>query len=50
MQYSEIRAPGLHMMGHICDPDRLVADMCAMGIECSQSGKQLLEVSSKGGA
>jgi saccharopine dehydrogenase-like NADP-dependent oxidoreductase len=33
MQYDEVRKPGLHLMGHLCEPVRLVADMQAMGIE-----------------
>jgi saccharopine dehydrogenase (NAD+, L-lysine-forming) len=32
MQYNEIRRPGVHYMGHLCDPGRLVADMETMGI------------------
>jgi hypothetical protein len=31
MQYETIRRPGLHMMGHLPDPDQLFKDMESMG-------------------
>jgi saccharopine dehydrogenase (NAD+, L-lysine-forming) len=37
MQYNEIRSPGLHLMGHVCDPRKLVADMAAMGIQLTET-------------
>lgn len=33
MQFDQVRKPGLHYMGHLCEPRRLVDDMQAMGIE-----------------
>jgi hypothetical protein len=33
MQYEQIRRPGLHMMGHLAEPDRLFADMQQMGVQ-----------------
>jgi len=50
MQYNEIRRPGLHLMGHLCEPLRLVADMQAMGIERTEPAVQRPEASSEGGA
>ncbi|MCL5611509.1 MAG: saccharopine dehydrogenase NADP-binding domain-containing protein [Chloroflexi bacterium] len=32
MQYNEARRPGLHMMGHLAEPDRLFKDMEQMGV------------------
>jgi hypothetical protein len=49
MQYDHIRTPGLYMMGHICDTDRLVADMRTMGIEYSQPAEQPSEPQGRGG-
>lgn len=31
MQYNAVRKPGLHMMGHLAEPDRLFRDMESMG-------------------
>jgi hypothetical protein len=31
-QYDHVRKPGLHMMGHLAEPDRLFSDMEAMGV------------------
>jgi saccharopine dehydrogenase (NAD+, L-lysine-forming) len=31
-QYHNIRRPGLHMMGHLADPDCLFQDMERMGV------------------
>jgi len=33
MQYDCIRRPGLHMMGHLAEPDRLLHDMERMGVK-----------------
>ena len=33
MQYDRIRQPGLHMMGHLVEPDRLFQDMERMGVQ-----------------
>ena len=33
MQYEKIRNPGLHMMGHLVEPDRLFNDMEWMGVK-----------------
>jgi hypothetical protein len=33
MQYEQIRRPGLQMMGHLAEPDRLFADMQQMGVQ-----------------
>jgi len=49
-QYDEIRRPGLHFMGHLCEPLRLVADMQAMGIEKSETVSQKLQATGQGGA
>jgi saccharopine dehydrogenase (NAD+, L-lysine-forming) len=35
MQYENIRKPGLYMMGHLPDPNRLFKDMEAMGATVS---------------
>jgi saccharopine dehydrogenase (NAD+, L-lysine-forming) len=35
-QYGEVRTAGLHLMGHLCDPIRLVADMQQMGIKATE--------------
>ncbi len=32
MQYNRVRHPGLHMMGHLAEPDRLFKDMEQMGV------------------
>ncbi len=32
MQYEQIRKPGLHLMGHIVQPERLFRDMESMGV------------------
>ena len=32
LQYNQIRQPGLHMMGHLAEPDRLLSDMERMGV------------------
>ncbi|HLF74150.1 MAG TPA: saccharopine dehydrogenase NADP-binding domain-containing protein, partial [Anaerolineales bacterium] len=32
LQYNQIRRPGLHMMGHLAEPDRLFNDMEGMGV------------------
>ncbi|MGZ9225643.1 MAG: saccharopine dehydrogenase family protein [Anaerolineales bacterium] len=32
LQYNQIRQPGLHMMGHLAEPDRLFHDMERMGV------------------
>jgi saccharopine dehydrogenase (NAD+, L-lysine-forming) len=32
LQYNQIRQPGLHMMGHLAEPDRLFNDMERMGV------------------
>jgi saccharopine dehydrogenase (NAD+, L-lysine-forming) len=32
MQYEKIRCPGLHMMGHLPDPNQLFKDMECMGV------------------
>ncbi|HSL29330.1 MAG TPA: hypothetical protein VK900_09045, partial [Anaerolineales bacterium] len=31
-QYDRVRKPGLHMMGHLTDPDCLFQDMERMGV------------------
>jgi hypothetical protein len=31
MQYENIRKPGLHMMGHLAEPEQLFKDMETMG-------------------
>lgn len=31
-QYNQIRGPGLHMMGHLAEPERLFSDMERMGV------------------
>jgi saccharopine dehydrogenase (NAD+, L-lysine-forming) len=31
MQYERVRKPGLHMMGHLAEPDQLFRDMEGMG-------------------
>jgi saccharopine dehydrogenase (NAD+, L-lysine-forming) len=36
-QFGQIRCPGLHLMGHLCDPQRLIADMQRMGIILTQT-------------
>jgi hypothetical protein len=33
MQYEEIRKPGLHMMGHLPEPEKLFRDMESMGVK-----------------
>jgi saccharopine dehydrogenase (NAD+, L-lysine-forming) len=33
MQYEHIRKPGLHMMGHLAEPDCLFHDMERMGVK-----------------
>jgi saccharopine dehydrogenase-like NADP-dependent oxidoreductase len=48
MQYNEVRRPGVHYMGHLCDPGRLVADMQTMGIAKSESQEPCSD-SSRGG-
>jgi saccharopine dehydrogenase (NAD+, L-lysine-forming) len=35
MQYNKVRRPGLHMMGHLAEPDQLFRDMEAMGVRVS---------------
>ena len=37
MQYDHIRRPGLHMMGHLVEPDRLFSDMERMGVQVTTS-------------
>jgi len=37
MQYDQIRKPGLHMMGHLAEPDCLFDDMQQMGVRVSTS-------------
>ena len=37
MQYDRIRRPGLHMMGHLAEPDRLFQDMEQMGVRVKMS-------------
>ena len=37
IQYEEIRRPGLHMMGHLAEPDRLFDDMQRMGVQVTTS-------------
>jgi saccharopine dehydrogenase (NAD+, L-lysine-forming) len=37
LQYPKIRCPGLHMMGHLCNPSRLMTDMQDMGIKAYES-------------
>jgi hypothetical protein len=32
MQYDGVRKPGLHMLGHIAEPNRLFGDMQHMGV------------------
>jgi hypothetical protein len=34
-QYDRARKPGLHMMGHLADPDCLFQDMQKMGVRVS---------------
>jgi saccharopine dehydrogenase (NAD+, L-lysine-forming) len=34
-QYDRVRQPGLHMMGHLADPDCLFQDMQQMGVRLS---------------
>lgn len=36
-QYDRIRQPGLHMMGHLAEPDRLFQDMERMGVRVTTS-------------
>ena len=36
-QYDQVRQPGLHMMGHLADPDRLFQDMQQMGVRVKTS-------------
>jgi saccharopine dehydrogenase (NAD+, L-lysine-forming) len=37
MQYDRIRKPGLHLMGHLAEPDRLLGAMQAMGVRVRTS-------------
>jgi len=37
MQYDMIRKPGLHMMGHLAEPNRLFQDMESMGAKIAAS-------------
>ena len=37
LQYNQIRKPGLHMMGHLVEPDRLFDDMQRMGVRVTTS-------------
>jgi saccharopine dehydrogenase (NAD+, L-lysine-forming) len=37
MQYNKIRRPGLHMMGHLAEPERLFNDMQRMGVRVTTS-------------
>ncbi|NWG07924.1 MAG: saccharopine dehydrogenase NADP-binding domain-containing protein [Chloroflexi bacterium] len=37
MQYEQIRRPGLHMMGHLAEPNRLFQDMKKMGVTFVES-------------
>ena len=37
MQYDTIRKPGLHMMGHLAEPNRLFQDMESMGAKIAAS-------------
>lgn len=37
LQYNQIRKPGLHMMGHLAEPDRLFKDMERMGVRVTTS-------------
>jgi saccharopine dehydrogenase (NAD+, L-lysine-forming) len=37
MQYNQIRQPGLHMMGHLAEPERLFKDMQGMGVRVKTS-------------
>jgi hypothetical protein len=50
MQYNAIRKPGLHMMGHLCNPERLVADMGSMGVKVSEVVRQGSDFGGEGGA
>jgi saccharopine dehydrogenase (NAD+, L-lysine-forming) len=36
-QYDRVRKPGLHMMGHLADPDCLFQDMEQMGVRVRSS-------------
>ncbi|HEX6035836.1 MAG TPA: saccharopine dehydrogenase NADP-binding domain-containing protein [Anaerolineales bacterium] len=37
MQYNQIRQPGLHMMGHLAEPNRLFNDIQSMGVRVKTS-------------
>jgi len=37
MQYENIRKPGLHMMGHLAEPNQLFQDMESMGVRFNSS-------------
>jgi saccharopine dehydrogenase (NAD+, L-lysine-forming) len=37
MQYNQIRQPGLHMMGHFAEPERLFNDIQRMGVRVKTS-------------
>lgn len=37
LQYNQIRRPGLHMMGHLAEPNRLIDDMQRMGVRVKTS-------------
>ena len=36
-QYDQIRQPGLHMMGHLAEPEQLFSDMEQMGVRVRTS-------------
>ena len=40
MQYDSVRKPGLHLMGHLAEPERLFRDMQDMGAEFTSSVTQ----------
>jgi len=33
MQYNKVRRPGLHMMGHLAEPNQLFNDMESLGVK-----------------
>ena len=43
MQYEQVRRPGLHMMGHLADTDRLFEDMQRMGVQVTTSLRPCME-------
>ena len=42
-QYNQIRKPGLHMMGHLVEPERFFSDMEGMGVKVCVAMKRSSE-------